>query len=104
MEGVLVKFVENSPILALLAVFIYVSFKAQEKRDTQMIAEREKFLEAIQNGIALSRELSSDVLKSVGEQSGNLRRLMEIVMQTHTYQKIEHEQMIKILEKLNGRT
>ena len=103
MEEMLLKFVDSSPVLAILAIVIYTSFKAQEKRDTQTAMERAKFLEAIQKGNDLSHELSANVLKTVGEQSDNLRNFVEAVMQAHTYQKVEHEQMIKLLEKLNGK-
>ena len=103
MEEILLKFIDNSPVLALLAIVLLVSFRTQTKRDEQVSIEREKFWEAIQKVNDLSHKLSEGILKTILIQAEDFQKYIEATMQAHMYQKIEHEQMIELLKKLNGK-
>lgn len=51
----ILKMVDNTPVLALLAMHMYHSIKLQEKRDSAIAKERQQFLEAYQT---IANELS----------------------------------------------
>ena len=101
MEPIFLKLIDSSPVFALLAIVLYISFKMQTERDRQASEEREKFWATLQKVNDLCHELSVSILTEVKNQSENFRKHIEIVTQSHNYQRIEHEQMTDLLKKLN---
>lgn len=98
MEEVLLKIAENSPTLALLAIVLVIVFRMINKLITA-------FLTTLQSLNSNFEKLTSEVK----EQGVNTEHLIQVVdesrtmhLQAHQYQKMEHEQMIKALERLNG--
>lgn len=98
-NNVIIKFVENTPVLAVLTIYILLSLRAQDKRDTETAVERQKFIEAYQS-LASSMSTLNDNLRT---QADAMRNSIEMTTQAHQYQRAEHEQMLRYLEKLNGK-
>lgn len=103
MEEILIKFVESTPSLALLTIVIYIHSKAAEKREEFVIQERQKFLESLDNSTELSMELSKQIHDTINGQTSLLQSISTSILDAHVYRKREHEEMIEILEKLNGK-
>ena len=96
MEEIMLKFIENAPALALLAIVIILNEKRQASRDRDAVAEREAFLTANRQFIVTINSLNPKLETLLEAQ----RDFMELVTTAHQYQKMEHEQMIKLLEKM----
>ena len=99
MDEVLVKLAESSPILALLAIVLVIVFRMGNKMITAFLDTLQKMNS---NFELLSKELY--------DQGSNIERFIQLVdeahivqLQAHQYSKMEHEQMIKVLERLNGK-
>lgn len=98
MEDMFIKLIENTPILAVLAMYMFYSMKSQSKRDSEIAEERQQFLQGYKG---ISDTLAS-LTMNLEQQNDILHELSEGVLQAHQYQKVEHEQMIKLLDKLNN--
>ena len=100
MEEILTKLIENTPVLAVLAFYLLYSMRIQERRDISIAEERKQFIIAYQN--------IADALKQVSVDIKTHSEFVQISMvgigQMHEYQKKEHEQMIRSLEKINGKS
>jgi len=99
MEELLLKLIENTPVLAVLAFFMLYSMKMQERRDIAMEEERKSFVAAFQR---VSDALTQSTIESRAH-SEFVQASMLGLARVHEYQNKEHEQMIKLLERLNGK-
>lgn len=95
-EEIMLKFIENAPALALLAIVIILNEKRQICRDAEATKEREAYLAANRQFVETIHSLSPKLETLLEAQ----RDFMELVTTAHQYQKMEHEQMIKLIEKM----
>lgn len=99
MDQLLVKLVENTPVLAVLCIVLIVVFQQQKERDLLNTKEREQF---ISTNLTLSESVRTISIQMT-ERTQALQDFTEMSIQAFTYMKSEHEQMIKLLEKLNDK-
>jgi len=117
MEEVLISIAKNTPILALLGVVLIIIFRMQEERDKKLTEERVTMIATFTQTIdkmSIANEkiakTNGDLLNEVKDNGIELKNFVRIIdeahlsqMQAHIYQQKEHEEMIKILGKLNGK-
>lgn len=113
MEEVLISIAKDTPILALLGVVLVIVFRMQGERDKEQKEERMTFIQTIDKMNDTNGKLAESngyLLESVKNNGIDLKNFVRIVeeshlsqMQAHLYQQKEHEQMIKALERLNGK-
>lgn len=98
MEEMLTKLVENTPVLAVLAIYILYSAKSQDKRNGEAAQERQQFLESYKQ----VADSLSKLAVQIENQCDHMQNFAEGVMQAHQYQKMEHEQLIKLLTNMTS--
>ena len=99
MDSILLKLVEQTPALALLGLFLLFSFKMQATRDKDATLERQAFIEA-------NKQLSQGfllVVDKLEQQTKMHQEFNQVVMQAHQYQKMEHEQIVQAIQKLDNK-
>ena len=98
MEEILLKLLEQSPAMAILALVIFLNEKRQRLRDRDAMIERETFVSANKD--------MADSIKELAEKMDQRCQIQmdanEMIVTAHQYQKFEHEQMIKMLDKMRG--
>jgi hypothetical protein len=117
MEEVLISIAKDTPILALLGVVLIVIFRMQAEREKKECEERKErntqFVASIDKATEANEKLATSsfaLLEEVKQNGNELKNLIRIVdeshisqLQAHQYQQQEHAQMIKVLEKMNGK-
>lgn len=118
MEEVLISIAKDTPILALLGVVLVIVFRMQGERDKKLTEERSimitTFTQTIDKMSIANEKIANangDLLNEVKNNGVELKNFVRIIdeshlsqFQAHLYQQKEHEQMIKVLEKLNGKS
>jgi len=117
MEEVLVSMAKDAPILALLGVVLIIIFRMQREQDKKLTEERvttiATFTQTIDKMSIANEKIANtngDLLNEVKNNGAELKNFVRIVdeahisqFQAHLYQQKEHEQMVKVLERLNGK-
>lgn len=114
MEEVLISIAKDTPILALLGVVLVIVFRMQRERDKEQSEERGTFIQTIDKMNEVNGKLAESngrLLESVKDNGIELKNFMRVIeeshsaaVQSHQYQRVEHEQMIEVLKKLNGKS
>jgi len=117
MEEVLLSIAKDTPILALLGIVIVIVFRMQGERDKKVTEERgimiATFTQTIDKMSIANEKIANtngDLLNEVKNNGAELKNFVRIVdeahvsqFQAHLFQQKEHEQMVKVLERLNGK-